>query len=144
MIAKATIKSTGEVFELQVNDLSTLMLAYTVAQDYEKASKVLKAQLKGELEKYLNDNGRSEELNGKMFKRISIQRMNYDKAVLREVLDEDTYDLFMKPEKTKIDKYIAENLETLGDTSTKLRQAMVEEGVRYSQVKLEKLVRDEV
>ena len=143
MIATATIPTTGEIFELEVNSLKTLMDAYTMAQEYEKAAKSIKDQLKGELDNYLDENGRSEELNGKMFKRISIQRMNYDKAVLREVLDEDTYDLFMKPEKTKIDKYIAENLETLGDLSTKLRKSMIEDGTRYSQVKLERLVRDE-
>lgn len=142
MIAKATIKTTGEVIELEVSDLSSMMTAYTIAQEYEKASKKLKDQLKTELDKYLDENGRSVELNGKQFKSISIQRMTYDKSILREVLDEDTYDLFMKPAKTEIDKFLAENLETFGDASTRLRKSMVADGNPYTQVKLEKLTRN--
>lgn len=142
MIAKATNKTTGEVVEFKVTDLSSLMAAYSAASEYEKVSKRLKEQLKKVLDNYLDDTGKSEELNGMQFKRITIQRQTYDKSILREVLDEDTYDLFMKPEKTKIDNYLSENLESLGDLSTKLRKSMVPDGAPYSQVKLEKLQRD--
>lgn len=141
MIAKATNKITGEVAEFEVTDLKSLMLAYSAAQEYEKVAKSLKDQLKDLLDEYLDENGRSEELDGKQFKRISVQKMTYDKAVLREILDEDTYDLFLKPEKVKIDKWIAENLESLGEDSTRLRKAMVPDGTRYEMVKLEKLER---
>lgn len=144
MIAKALNKVTGEQIEFEVKDLNSLMTAYSAAQEYKKLSESLKDQLKEELEKYLDDNGRSEELNGKIFKRITIQRQTYDKAILRKYLDQDTYELFMKPEKTKIDKYLVENLESLGDLSTKLRKSMVPDGNPYSQVKLEKLDRDDL
>lgn len=133
---------TGEIAEFEVDSLKSLMTAYSAAQEYEKMAKSLKEQLKGELDNYLDEHGRSEELDGKQFKRISIQRLTYDKSVLRQVLGEDTAELFLKPEKKKIDEYIAENLESLGEESTKLRNAMIEDGRRYEQVKLEKLIRD--
>jgi len=142
MQVQAINKITGEVAEFEVSDLSSLMSAYAAAQEYEKVATSLKNQLKKVLPKYLDEFGRSEVLNGRQFKTTTVQRMTYDKAVLRQVLDEDTYDQFMKPEKTKIDKYLAENLEHLGDVSTKLRQAMIADGTPYSVTKLEKLDRE--
>lgn len=142
MIAKATNTATGEVFELKVIDFKTLVSAYSAAQEYEKMAKSLKNQLKDMLDDYIDDSGKSEEWNGKQFKRSTIQRMTYDKAVLRKVLDEDTFDLMLKPEKSKVDQYIKENLDTLGEDSTLLRKTMVPDGDPYQQVKLEKLVRD--
>jgi len=142
MTAKYTLKTTGEVIELEVKDLKSLVIAYSIAQDHEKAGKALKEKLRKEISKYLDENGKSEEVDGKQFKSIRVQKMAYNKAVLREIFDEDTYDLFMKPSKTAIDSYIAENLENLGEYSTKLRKSMVPEGEPYMQVKLEKLTRE--
>lgn len=142
MIVKATNKVTGEVWEYSVKELPELFTAYSAAQEYEKMAKSIKDQLKDKIDELVDDNGRSPEYKGKQFKRITVQRQTYDKAVLREVLDEDTYDLMLKPEKAKVDKYIAENLEALGDDSTKLRQSMIEDGKPYTMYRLEKLERE--
>lgn len=141
-MVKTTIQSTGEVIELEVEDLKSLMNAYMLAQEYEKASKDIKDQLKELLPAYLDEFGKSDELDGKQFKQVSIQRMTYDKAVLRQVFDEDLLDLFLKPDKSQIDRYIKEHLDELGEDSTKLRKAMIVDGKPYTQVKLEKITRE--
>lgn len=142
MIAKATNKYTGEVTELEVSNLKSLMYAYNVAKEYEDVGKKIKDQLKDELENYLDESGKSEELDGQQFKRIPIQRMTYDKSLLRELVDEDTFDVLIKVDKSATDKYLKENLEKLGDISTQLRKSMVVDGKPYSMTKLEKLERN--
>lgn len=139
----ATNKATGEVIELPSDTLEDIVAAWRVAQEYDKAATALKDQLKELARTYINDAGISEEVSNFVFKRNVIQRMTYDKATLRDLLDEDTYDVLTKPDKPTIDKYIKENLESLGSVSTQLRQAMIPDGKPYEVIKLEKLSRDE-
>lgn len=140
----ATNKHTGELVELTVNSLSSLIFAWNIAREYEKVSEALKEQLKELVPKYVDEDGRSEQLNGYQFKTQYIQRMTYDKAVMRSVLDEDTYDQFLKPDKKSIDKFLKDNLDRLGDISTQLRTSMIPDGNPYQVIKLEKLNRDEI
>jgi transcription initiation factor IIE alpha subunit len=141
-MVSAINKLTGEVVELDTDTPEQLVQAWKMAQEYEKVSTQLKAQLKELVPKLTGDRGESEEVSGYVFKVQNIQRMNYDKAILRQNLDEDTFDLLLKPDKTAIDKYIKENLETLGETSSVIRQAMIPEGNAYQVIKLEKTIRD--
>lgn len=139
MTLKETNKITGEYVEYELDSLRQIIDAYKSAAEYERIAKKIKETIKKDLDKYLDVHGRSEEFNGYQFKTFTTQRKTYDKSVLREVLDADTYDLFMKPEKTKIDNYIKENIETLKDKSTLLRASMVDDGVPYQSVRLERL-----
>lgn len=138
-IVKAINRATGEIIEIDANNIKEVMEAYKISKEYEKVSKSLTDQLKKILPKYLDEHGRSEEIDGYKFTSTLTQRHTYDKAVLRKVLDEDTYDLFMKPDKSAIDTYIKENLEELGETSGILRKSMIPEGKAYTTTKLNKL-----
>lgn len=138
MRVSATNKITGEVVDMPADNLDQIMTAWQLAQQLEKMAKDLKDQLKPEVERFAED-GSSEEINSLRFKVISIQRYDYDKTVMRQVLDEDVFDLLLKPDKTAVDNYLKENLEQLGDISTELRKTMVEVGKPYKVIKLEKL-----
>lgn len=142
-IVTAVNKHTGEIVELPVDNFKQLISAWNIAKEYEKVSEALKKQLKELVPDYINEQGKSDECDGYMFKVNHIQRMTYDKSVMRNVLDEDTYDQFLKPDKTALDRFLKENLETLGDVSTQLRKAMIPDGKAYEVIKLEKLSRDE-
>ena len=137
----ATNKHTGEVVSLIVNNQQQLVQAWLIAQEYNKVSEKLKAQLKELVPKFVESN-LSEPIDGYQFRISNIQRKNYDKTVMREVLDADTFDLLLKPDKTAIDTYLKENLESLGDVSTRLREAMIDEGAGYTVIKLERLDRE--
>jgi hypothetical protein len=138
---KAINEATGEVIELPTNTLEEVVNAWQIAQQYDKAATSLKDQLKELVPKYLSDNGRSDEVSNYQFKSNTVQRMTYDKTVLRQQLDEDVFDLMMKPDKQAVDKYLKENIEVLGDASTVIRQAMITDGKPYQVIKLEKLSR---
>lgn len=123
---------------MPADNLDQIMTAWQLAQQLEKMAKDLKDQLKPKVERYA-ETGASEDINNLRFKIISTQRYNYDKAIMRQVLDEDVFDLLLKPDKTAVDNYLKENLEQLGDISTELRKTMVEVGKPYQVIKLEKL-----
>ena len=137
----ATNKHTGEVVELEVKDYKSLVESWLIAQEYEKVSKKLKDQLKKIVPEYAKDKAIGLE-DDYVFRINTVQRQTYPKAILRKELDEDTYDLFMKPDKTAIDRYLKENVESLGALSTTLRNNMIPDGQPYQVIKLEKLSRD--
>jgi hypothetical protein len=139
MNVTATNKATGEVIEMPVNNSKEIVDAWRLAMEYVKTAEALKEQLKKLVPKYISDKGTSEVVNGYMFRMNSIQRSNYDKAVMRRVLDADTFDTLLKPDKTLIDKYLKENLETLGTASTELRTTMLPEGSPYSVIVLQRV-----
>lgn len=142
MTVKATNKATGEVVELPTDTLEDVTAAWLIAQEYAKTAEALKTQLKDIVPNYINDQGKSDEVKGFMFRVSNIQKKTYDKAVMREVLDPDVFDVLMRPNKTAVDKYIKENLSSLGGLSTKLRETMIDEGPCYPVLKLERLDRD--
>lgn len=142
-VITAVNRHTGEIVELEADSFEQVVEAWRIAKEYEKVSEALKKQLKELVPNYINDKGVSEEYKGHMFRVSNIQRKTFDKAVMREVLDEDTYDQFLKPDTTNLKKYIKDNLERLGDVSTRLTKSMVPDGNPYQVIKLEKLVRDD-
>lgn len=139
---KTTNKITGEVIELPVDTNMDIAGAWRYAQELERAGKSLKDQLKFIVPKIVNEKGLSDQLGSYMFRVSNVQRMNYDKALLRESFDPDLYDVLVIPDKTAIDRYLKEHLEELGDKSTVLRQNMVVQGKPYQVIKLEKIERD--
>lgn len=138
----ATNKHTGEVIELTTDTPEDVVLAWQISQEYAKTADKLKAQLKELVPKIVGDRSTSDPINGFMFRISNIQRKTYDKAIMRQVLDEDTFDQLLKPDKTLVDKYLKDNLETLGEASSRLRDTMIEEGKPFQVIKLERLDRD--
>lgn len=141
-LIKAVNKATGEVIELPANTQEEIVTAWNIAREYEKAATALKDQLKKLVPEIVNTNGTSDDINGYMFRVSFVQRYDYDKAVMRQVLDEDVFDLLLKPDKSAVDKYLKENIDDLGEISVRLRNSMVESGKPYQVIKLEKLGRD--
>lgn len=138
----ATNKATGEIIELPADTIKQIVEAWRIAQEYDKAATAIKDQLKKLVPNVVNENGLSEQVGNFQFRVSSIQRQTYDKAVMREALDSDLFDVLLKPDKPAIDKYLKDNLERLGYISTKLRTSMIAEGNPYQVIKLEKLSRD--
>lgn len=135
----ATNKATGEIIELAANTPQEIVLAWQTAKEYAKAADQLKVQLKELIPDFVGDRGTSQPIDGHIFRVSYIQRKTYDKSVMREVLDTDTFDLMLKPDKPAIDRFLKENLESLGDASTALRRNMLPDGNPYQVIKLEKL-----
>lgn len=132
----ATNKATGEVVDLPVDTPEQIVEAWRTCQEYVKTADALKDQLKKLVPDLVGNSGTSEPIGNFMFRVSSIQRMNYDKSIMRQTMDADLFDTMLKPDKTSIDKYLKENLP---DWSTELRKSMVAEGKRYQVIKLEKL-----
>lgn len=143
MKVSSTNKFTGELVELPADTPEQIITAWRVAQELERQAKQLKDQLKKVVPSLIGDRGVSDEVDGYMFRSTTIQKYNYSRAALRELLDADTYDLMMKPNKTAIDTYLKENLEELGEKSTLLRNSMEAEGKPYEVIKLERVKRDD-
>ncbi len=141
MTFTATVKTTGEIVEVDASTPESVIDSYRYINDYISALESIKKKLQARASEVVRTDGTYEH-NGLMLRVSSVQRMNYDKSALRQLLDEDTFDLFMEPAKTKIDTYIKENLEELGDISTQLRESMIPVGNAYQVVRLEKLTRD--
>lgn len=143
MKVSSTNKFTGALVELPADTPEQIITAWRVAQELERQAKQLKDQLKKVVPSLIGDRGVSDEVDGYMFRSTTIQKYNYSRAALRELLDADTYDLMMKPNKTAIDTYLKENLEELGEKSTLLRNSMEAEGKPYEVIKLERVKRDD-
>ena len=137
---KSVVKLTGEVIEFSPKTPEEIQETWLLCSEYVKAYETIKSKLKSMIPGIVNDKGITEPLNGYIFRVSNIQRKTYDKAVLRQVIkDEDTLDLLLTVDKTAVDNYLKENLETVGEGSTTLRQSMVSVGKPYQTIKLEKL-----
>lgn len=135
----ATNKATGEVIDLPVDTPEQLVTAWRIAQEYVKTAEALKDQIKKIVPTITMERGVSEPIGNYQFRVSAIQRMTYDKAVMRNVLDQDVFDLLLKPDKPAIDKYLKENLESLGAASTDLRTTMLPDGMPYQVIRLERI-----
>lgn len=145
MKISATNHFSGEVIELDAETYEQIVEAWQIAQEYAKVAERLKDQLKQLVPKFVDDiTGVSEPVNGYIFRVSNIQRTNYDKAIMRQVFDEDTLDLLLEPNKPAIDKYLREHLEDIGNGSTLLRKSMLPVGKPYAVIKLEKVSRGDV
>lgn len=129
---------TGEVAEYAASSPDEIMSSWLEISETIKLYEAAKDQLKKLVPEIVNDKGVYE--NGDyMFRYSSIQRYSYDKSVMRELLDPDVFDVLTEPSKTKVDKYLKDNLDDLGEATTALRESMVAVGKPYSVVKLERI-----
>lgn len=135
MKAKALVELTGEQLEYQIDTPEQMVEVWRLASEYIKAWEKIKDAIKK-----LDIDG--VEANGYSFVVTPVQRMTYDKTVLREVIkDQDLLDTFLIPDKTAIDKYLREYLDEVGIGSTILRESMVPVGKPYTVPKLVKVER---
>lgn len=138
---KITDKLTGEVIELKDGSLEETIDSLLYAQKTIKSWEAAVKKLKKTAEEQMPD-GKNFHEHGDYGLRISnVQRKTYDMTVLRKHLDEDTINEFLSLKKGAVDKYIAENLEELGEASTELRNTMLDDGKPYQVIKLERLNR---
>lgn len=138
-MTQLTNKWTGEVIDLPDKTPDEIREAWTALTETIKACETAKRELKNKISKFLDLNGKYD-YGDYLFRQVVIQRQNYDKAVMRRVLDPDTFDLFLVPNKIAIDGWLKENVEQLGEVSTELRESMVPVGEPYTTLRLEKVV----
>lgn len=138
MTLSATNKNTGEVVEVDAGTGDEIITAYRAINETIATWEQLKKKLQARAAEYIEEWGELEH-DGYAVRSYTTQRMNYPKSALREVFDADELDLFLEPVKTKVDAYLKEHLDELGDASTKLRESMVPAGRPYSVTRLEKL-----
>ena len=138
MKVTAINKGSGEQIELPADTPEDIVNAYRIAAEYEKVAKSLKDQLKKLLPNVLDEQGRSPEVNGYIIKRYESQRMNYNPMALYNVFDEDTVNLFMKPQKGLVDKYLKEN-QLDPDQLAELKRGLEPDGPVINSVRLERL-----
>lgn len=145
----ATNKATGEVIELEASTPEQIVAAWRTAQEYDKAAASLKDQLKKLVPSFVGPKGVSDPIGNYQFRVSAVQRMTYDKALMREVFDSDTFDVLLKPDKPAVDKYLKELVasDIVGAhdpaISVALRRGMVADGRPYQTIRLEKVTRDE-
>lgn len=140
MSASATVPSTGEIMSLPAETPEDIIGSLRVVSDYIKAWDSIKKELQKLALEIVDGKGRFEH-DGYLLRTYTTQRMVYDRAVLREAFDDDLLDTFMEPQKSRIDQYLKEHLDELGDMSTKLRTSMVPTGKPYTVVRVERLER---
>lgn len=139
LMITATNKITGEVIELPDSNYAETIQAWRMAQEFERIGKLIKDQLKESVGKYIDVFGKGEAVDGYKFNQTIVQRKTYDKSIMKELLDQDLYDILVIPDKTMVDNYIKENLESLGDVSTTLRETMLNVGKPYEIIRLERV-----
>lgn len=131
-------KITGELYELADDSPDSIKDSWLLISETIKALERAKDKLKPKVADIVDAAGLCV-LGDYQFRQSIIQRKNYDKTVMRQVLDEDTLDLFLVPDKSALDEYLKENIDTLGSIGTELRNTMLPIGLPYTTVKLEKL-----
>lgn len=135
-----TIKLTGEIIEFAPKNEAELVEAYRLCSETIKAYEAAKKKLAVYAEAYIGPYGTSELIDGYIFRSSSIQRMNYDKAILRQVIqDEDALDQLLIVDKKGVDDYRKTHLEELGEDSRLLADTMIPIGKPYSVIRLEKI-----
>lgn len=138
MIVNALNEASGEMIELPAGTPEEIVSAYRIAQHYEKVATKLKDQLKTLIPSLLDENGRSPEIDGFQFKQYESQRMNYNIMALKNVFDEDTVNLFLKPQKGLVDSYIKEN-ELDPELKAELKAGLEPDGSIVKSIRLEKV-----
>lgn len=135
---KATNRLTGEIYELADDTPQDIRSSWQILSETIKTLEAAKDKLKPKIADMVDAKG-VYDFGDAMFRQLAIQRTTYDKAVMRDLLDEDTLDLLLAPDKTLVDNYLKENLADLGDVSTKLRDSMIPVGRPYTTIRLEKV-----
>jgi hypothetical protein len=118
-------KLTGEVYELDDHTAVAIRDSWLLLTETIKACERAKEKLKPKIDNIMAELSVLP-IGDYQFRRTITERKTYDKAVMRQVLDADVFDLLLVPDKTRIDEYLKDNLETLDQgVGTALRNSMV-------------------
>lgn len=131
---KVVNKFTGEIYELPTRKPADIVDSWRLLNGLIETAKRAKDKLKVKAEALDR-----QDINGYEFIVMNNQRFNYDKAVMRQLLDADTFDSLLVPDKAAVDEYLRENLDTLGEASSELRRTMVPVGSPYQTIRLQKI-----
>ena len=139
-IVTITDKYSGEMLEFPLNTPEQMLAAYLRAKEFEDMAKRIKDKVKPVLPHILDEQGRSDEIDGYMFKQYESQRMTYNKNALRQVFDDDTLDLFLEVSKGKVDSYLKEHQSELtSDDLAQLKDGLEPAGKVVTAIRLEKV-----
>lgn len=130
-------KLTGEIIDIKDNSPEAIKQSWLLLSETIKALERAKDKLKPKVQAILEPAG-TYDFGDYVFRQSVVQRQNYDKATMRKVLDADTFDLLLVPDKTRIDTYLKENIDNLGEAGATLRNSMVAVGEPYTMIRLEK------
>lgn len=128
-------KATGIVFDVSTPQkaVESLLEAQTIYKSLERTSKRIKAVLRSH-DGLEHDNH--------LVRVMNVQRATYNKGKLREFMDEDLLDNFLKVEKGKLDDWLKEQVQNGTDYDTHgIRMALEPDGLPFEVIKLEKLTR---
>lgn len=128
---------TGEVYDFETDSPEALRDSWKQISETIKTLKIARDKLKPMVSELITERG-TYEFDDCLFRQSSVQRMNYDKSVMREVLDADMFDELLIPDKSRIDDWLKENAEKLGEVSTVLRKNMIAVGQPYTTIRLER------
>lgn len=126
---------TAEVFEFKTDTTEQIVEAYNQAAKLEQAAKRAKQKIRDLI---VERNLDGESTPDYEIKIIHTQKQDYDLSIMREVLDDDQFNTFIKPDKTALDKFIKENIETIPEVKT-LRDSMIDVGTPYITVRVDKI-----
>lgn len=133
---------TGEIYDLRDKTPKDLLESWRILTETIKACERGKEKLRPKVEAILDEYDRYD-FGDYRFVRTFNQRKNYDKAVMRQVLDEDTLDLFLVPDKPRLDAWCKELVQDENEQAyqivTKLRNSLVAVGEPYTAIRLEKV-----
>ena len=134
-----TNKMTGEMVEIQTATPQDILYAYRLAKEFEDLGKRIKDCVKKEVPKILDEQGRSQEVDGYIIKSYESQRMTYNRMALYDAFDdEDLIQEFMDVSKGKVDAYIKEH--DLTDEQIEiLRNGLEPNGKVINSVRLERV-----
>lgn len=123
-----------------VYDVSSPELAIEALLDAQNMAKSLEQTTK-EIKKHLVDHDKYEHKNY-MVRYSATQRQNYNKGKLRELVDDDLFDIFTFVKKGAVDKWLKESI-ARGDPTPPLKSILEAEGDPYTSLRLVKVTREE-
>lgn len=131
-------KWTGEIHELPDDTAEQISEAWQALSETIKGCERAKDKLKPKVEA-LSEDGKLE-VGDHQFRIMAIQRMNYDKATMRQLIaDEDLLDDLLVPNKPLLDDLLKKQDPRLWPISSELRDSMIAEGNPYQVIRLEKI-----
>lgn len=130
---------TGEVMEFADTTPEEIKDSWLQISKQIQALERAKDKLKPKVAELLDEFGKCE-IGDYMFRQTTVQRRNYDKGILKEVIkDEGLLDEMLQPNKKFIDDWLKENVETSGEIGTLIRDNMIDVGEPFSQTRLEQI-----
>lgn len=140
-------KYTGEVMSFSTARPVDKAQSYLAINETINALERAKDKIKDQILTEIGERGEEDLEVGSSFiwHRQTRRYFNYDLGVMRERLDEDLFNMLIKPDKTKIDEVLAESVKAKKhpviepEIGSELRKTMVEERMPVTALRLERI-----